>query len=55
MIDREIIVIGESGDRLEFETLQQRIHPAVSRVTMLSQKTPARSSPSISSRSETTI
>ena len=42
VIDGEIIVIGESGDRLEFETLQQRIHPAVSRVTMLSQKTPAR-------------
>ena len=42
VIDGEIIVIGESGDRLEFETLQQRIHPAVSRVTMLSKKTPAR-------------
>src|SRR5487761_2363505 len=26
---------------LDFEALQQRIHPAVSRVTMLSEKTPA--------------
>ena len=42
MIDGEIIVIGESGDRLEFEVLQQRIHPAASRVNMLSEKTPAR-------------
>jgi ATP-dependent DNA ligase len=42
VIDGEIIVVGESGDRLDFETLQQRIHPAVSRVTMLSKKTPAR-------------
>src|SRR6185436_1847870 len=41
-IDGEIIVIGESGDRLDFEVLQQRIHPAASRVTMLSEKTPAR-------------
>jgi ATP-dependent DNA ligase len=30
------------GDRLEFEVLQQRIHPAVSRITKLSQQTPAR-------------
>src|SRR5687768_16885557 len=42
VIDGEIILIGESGDRLDFEALQQRIHPAVSRVTMLSKKTPAR-------------
>ena len=35
VIDGEIIVVGESGDRLDFETLQQRIHPAVSRVTMI--------------------
>ncbi|GAA4353688.1 ATP-dependent DNA ligase [Angustibacter luteus] len=42
VVDGEIIVVGESGDRLDFEALQQRIHPAVSRVTMLSQKTPAR-------------
>jgi ATP-dependent DNA ligase len=41
VVDGEIIVIAESGDRLDFELLQQRIHPAVSRVTMLSTKTPA--------------
>src|ERR1043165_8869686 len=32
VVDGGIVVIGESGDRLEFETLQQRIHPAESRV-----------------------
>jgi ATP-dependent DNA ligase len=42
VIDGEIIVIGSSGDRLEFELLQQRIHPAASRVKMLSEQTPAR-------------
>ncbi|HEY5820648.1 MAG TPA: ATP-dependent DNA ligase [Propionibacteriaceae bacterium] len=42
VIDGEIIVVGPGGDRLEFETLQQRIHPAVSRVTKLSIETPAR-------------
>lgn len=41
-IDGEIIVIGESGDRLDFEVLAQRIHPAASRVNMLAEKTPAR-------------
>src|SRR4029453_123228 len=41
-IDGEIIVIGASGDRLDFELLQQRIHPAASRVNMLAEKTPAR-------------
>ncbi|MGH2786906.1 MAG: ATP-dependent DNA ligase [Actinomycetota bacterium] len=42
VIDGEIIVIGSSGDRLDFESLQQRIHPAASRVKMLSEQTPAR-------------
>src|SRR3954471_15466846 len=42
VLDGEIIVIGPSGDRLEFETLQQRIHPAQSRVKLLSETTPAR-------------
>lgn len=42
VIDGEIIVVGASGDRLDFETLQQRIHPAVSRVKKLSVETPAR-------------
>ena len=40
VVDGEIIVVV--GERLEFEVLQQRIHPAVSRVTRLSQETPAR-------------
>jgi ATP-dependent DNA ligase len=42
VVDGEIIAIGASGDRLDFEVLQQRIHPAASRVKMLSQSTPAR-------------
>jgi ATP-dependent DNA ligase len=40
VLDGEIIVAV--GDRLEFEVLQQRIHPAVSRITKLSVETPAR-------------
>jgi len=40
VIDGEIIVVV--GDRLEFEVLQQRIHPAASRVRLLSEETPAR-------------
>lgn len=39
VIDGEIIVT--SGDRLEFELLQQRIHPAASRVRLLAEQTPA--------------
>ena len=39
VLDGEIIVVV--GDRLEFEVLQQRIHPAASRVRLLSQETPA--------------
>jgi ATP-dependent DNA ligase len=39
VIDGEIVVIGD--DRLEFETLQLRIHPAVSRVNLLAEQTPA--------------
>jgi ATP-dependent DNA ligase len=42
VLDGELIVIGASGDRLDFETLQQRIHPAASRIKMLSKATPAR-------------
>jgi ATP-dependent DNA ligase len=42
VVDGEIIVIGSAGDRLDFEALQQRIHPADSRVKLLSQQTPAR-------------
>ena len=39
VVDGEIVVVV--GDRLEFEVLQQRIHPAASRVRLLSQETPA--------------
>ncbi len=39
VIDGEIVIATDAG--LDFESLQQRIHPAVSRVTMLSVKTPA--------------
>lgn len=39
VIDGEIVIATDAG--LDFEALQQRIHPAVSRVMMLSTKTPA--------------
>ncbi len=39
VVDGEIVVATSAG--LDFEALQQRIHPAVSRVTMLSEATPA--------------
>ena len=42
VLDGEIIMIGASGDRLDFDTLQQRIHPAASRVRLLAEQTPAR-------------
>jgi ATP-dependent DNA ligase len=41
VIDGEIVVVGASGDRLDFEALQQRIHPAASRVNMLAEQTPS--------------
>jgi ATP-dependent DNA ligase len=39
VIDGEIIIAGDHG--LDFEALQQRIHPADSRVRMLAEQTPA--------------
>jgi ATP-dependent DNA ligase len=39
VIDGEVVIAGEHG--LEFETLQQRIHPAESRVNKLAHETPA--------------
>ncbi|MCA4134720.1 ATP-dependent DNA ligase [Arthrobacter sp. M4] len=42
VVDGEIVLVGASGDRLDFETLQQRIHPAASRVKLLSEQTPAK-------------
>ena len=41
MIDGEIIVADLERNRLDFEALQQRIHPAASRVKMLAGETPA--------------
>jgi ATP-dependent DNA ligase len=38
-LDGEIVILGKDG--LEFETLQLRLHPAESRVRMLSKQTPA--------------
>ncbi|MGB0099137.1 MAG: ATP-dependent DNA ligase [Nocardioides sp.] len=39
VLDGELFVAV--GERLEFEVLQERIHPAASRIEMLSEKTPA--------------
>src|SRR3954466_5251081 len=39
VIDGEIVIAGERG--LDFAALQQRLHPAKSRVDMLAAKTPA--------------
>lgn len=43
VLDGELFVaLGEPGrQRLEFEVLQERIHPAASRVTLLAEETPA--------------
>jgi ATP-dependent DNA ligase len=41
VIDGEIVIADREANRLDFEALQQRIHPAVSRVTLLSVETPA--------------
>ena len=40
-IDGEIILVDPRGDRLNFDLLQQRIHPAASRIKKLSEQTPA--------------
>jgi ATP-dependent DNA ligase len=39
VVDGEIVIA--TADGLDFEALQQRIHPAASRVTLLSERTPA--------------
>ena len=46
VVDGEIVVADAAGNRLDFEALQQRIHPAASRVRQLTEETPAASSPS---------
>ena len=39
VLDGEVVIAGARG--LDFDALQQRVHPAASRVKMLSEKTPA--------------
>jgi ATP-dependent DNA ligase len=41
VIDGEIIVADTERNTLDFEALQQRIHPAASRIKLLSEQTPA--------------
>ncbi|NAZ80297.1 ATP-dependent DNA ligase [Kineococcus sp. R8] len=41
VVDGEIVIADTDRNTLDFEALQQRIHPAASRVTTLSQQTPA--------------
>lgn len=42
VLDGEIVLVGVTGDRLDFDALQQRIHPAASRVKLLAERTPAK-------------
>jgi ATP-dependent DNA ligase len=42
VVDGEIVVPGPDGQSLDFFSLQQRVHPAASRVAMLAEQTPAR-------------
>ena len=41
VVDGEIILVNADGTRLDFDLLQQRIHPAASRVKLLAEQTPA--------------
>ncbi len=41
VVDGEIVIAQAEGKGLDFDALQQRIHPAESRVQMLAEKTPA--------------
>ena len=41
VIDGEIVIADTTRNRLDFEALQQRIHPAASRVNLLAEQTPA--------------
>src|SRR5438270_6421390 len=41
VLDGEIVIDGADGDQ-DFDALQQRIHPAQSRIMMLAEQTPAR-------------
>jgi ATP-dependent DNA ligase len=41
VVDGEIVIPDKEGRRLDFEALLQRIHPAVSRINLLAEQTPA--------------
>jgi ATP-dependent DNA ligase len=41
VLDGEIVIPDAAGQRLDFEALLQRIHPAASRVNLLAEQTPA--------------
>lgn len=41
VVDGELVRVNDAGDGLDFEALQQRIHPAESRVRLLAEQTPA--------------
>jgi len=41
VVDGEIVIADTARNRLDFEALQQRIHPAASRVALLAEQTPA--------------
>ncbi|HUF99707.1 MAG TPA: ATP-dependent DNA ligase [Ilumatobacter sp.] len=41
VVDGEIVVADRDGNGLDFDALQQRIHPAESRVRMLAEQTPS--------------
>lgn len=41
VVDGEIVIPDGPGRRLDFEALQQRIHPAASRIKLLAETTPA--------------
>jgi ATP-dependent DNA ligase len=41
VLDGEIVIDGDDGEQ-DFGALQQRIHPALSRITMLAEESPAR-------------
>jgi ATP-dependent DNA ligase len=41
VVDGEIVIPDSTGQRLDFEALLQRIHPAESRINLLAEQTPA--------------
>ena len=53
VLDGELLILGDDGAEV-FDALQNRLHPAESRVSMLAEKTPRSSAPSTCSRSATT-